>query len=306
MSIKPKNIIFILLLLPVVILFESLVMRKSNTGDCGVLPGSVLKSAGPPSCYSGEPPSNANCTAASCHDDGTPNTGTASVSLDLGAANNWYVSGQTYTISISITKSGMMSSGFQIIALTDNDTKLSPGTIALLDAARTQLIDIDNPHPGPCGDQSTKVWVEHTSTGISSVSPGTNRWSYLWTAPSSNVGSITFYLATLESNNSLDEMGDKVYTKTKTISDVTGIYDTTNPDNAIKIYPNPSQGEFLVITAGSLSKEFSVYDIHGRMFEKFTASAEKIKLDLRQHPKGVYFLKSSSEKISSVSKLVIQ
>jgi len=306
MSIKSKNIIFILLSLPVIILFQSLTVRKNNAGDCSSWTESVLKSSGPPSCYSGEPPGNTNCTTIGCHDDGTANTGTASVFLDLGDAANGYVAGQTYTVSISIAKSGMMRSGFQVIALTDSDTKLSPGTVTLLDTARTQLIDINNPHPGPCTDQDTKVWVEHTSSGITPVSPGANTWSYLWTAPSSNAGSITFYLAALESDNSLDESGDQVYTRTKTISAVTGIHDPSNREDAIEIYPNPSQGEFSVITAGLFSKEISIYDIQGNILEKHTVSSEKIKFDLRKYPKGIYFLKANGEGVSSVRKLVIQ
>jgi len=62
----------------------------------------VTKSAGPPACYSGEPPLQNSCI--SCHSQFPLNTGTAEIFLDLGMAENGFVQGQEYEITLGLKK----------------------------------------------------------------------------------------------------------------------------------------------------------------------------------------------------------
>src|SRR5258707_323376 len=131
-----KKIITFSFLSLLVILLASLNNGQDIVKVCSVnTPVEALKSAGPPPYYAGEPLGFGNCTASGCHDGitGTPNIGNATVKLDLGLAESGYMPGQKYTVTISVSKTGMRRAGFQIIALKDNDNSISPGRVSLTD-----------------------------------------------------------------------------------------------------------------------------------------------------------------------------
>ena len=254
----------------------------------------VMKSAGPPSCYAGEPPNNANCTNSGCHDDGVVNTGSATISLDLGRFSTQYIPGDTCTVTVSVSKPGMMRAGFQLVALQDNNISLSPGTIILTDNNRTQVIDKNAPHPGACSTLD-KVWIEHTFNGISVKSPGLNSWSFTWRAPAANVGSITFYLAVLESNNDLTESGDHAYTTKQTITSGPVGIDELKKD-LFSVYPNPVvNGTIFLKTVYESPLEARLYNNVGRLVAVWQQGTWKerngiAELPLGTQPGGVYFL----------------
>lgn len=213
----PKITVTLILLVCIVVL--SSISKYSQTGTCSDGGNNkVLKSAGPPPYSAGEPPANETCANAGCHDGVTSalNSGTATVNLNLGGAETGYLPGMNYTIKISISKTGMQRSGFQIIALRNNDNSKSPGEVVLIDTNRTQRRDNTSVTWGCCWQN--RVWVTHKYNGIASVSPGYNEWTYKWYAPNTNVGNISFYLAALDANNDMIDTMDYTYTKQVTIS----------------------------------------------------------------------------------------
>lgn len=228
----------------------------------------VKKSAGPPSCYAGEPPTNANCT--SCHTGNALNSGTADITLDLGGADTLYTPGKTYTFNISVSKSGMKAGGFQFIALQDNNLNKSPGIITLTDKNRTQVIDKNNPHGGACaiGD---KTWTEHTYDGIFSDANGKSSWSFDWKAPDANAGPITFYLACVESNNDMTDEGDYVYTTTKKSTSVVTSLQKTPKEAGISVYPIPAQSN-LYINSDKKPLGIEVVSMSGSSVKTFSES----------------------------------
>lgn len=272
------------------------------------VPIPMPKSAGPPNCYAGEAPNHFNCTNADCHEDGTPNTGSAIVTIDLGAADSGYVPGTIYTVTISIEKPGMVRAGFQCIALMDSDLSRTPGIITLTDVNRTQQIDSTHlyPHPGGC-NVDHKVWVEHTYNGTTVVSPGLNTWSYQWQAPSSDIGGITFYLASLQSNNSLDETGDLAYTRQKTITailpDTTSSISENELEKRFSVFPNPVADILTVETTLSLKTQYIIYDLTGTA--KQTGSFVRRKeIDVTELAEGVYLIRIETAQGSFIKKFV--
>jgi hypothetical protein len=229
------------MLLAAMVLFSS--SQNDEPGSCG--DGVSRKSSGPPSCYAGEPPLLATCGSGGCHDDSPVNSGTAQLNLDLGGADVNYIPGQQYTITVSLSRTGLVRGGFQIIALQDNDISTSPGIITLSDPSRTQRIDAAHPHPGPCATQN-KVWIEHATAGTDNVVNNSIQWQYNWLAPSSSVGSITFYVAAIDADKDLDNTNDFVHTRTQTISTTAvGIQSITKP--IVNIFPNPAD-KFIQVT----------------------------------------------------------
>ncbi len=169
----------------------------------------VPKSAGPPACFSGEPPRNSTCQNSGCHTDFPLNSGGASLLLDLDGAENGYDLGQLYKVKVALTIPGLVRGGFQVIAMQDNNDTISPGTFTLTQSLRTQRIDRNFPHADTgCGIYS-KVWIEHTDYGIDDPILDTIRWEFDWRAPVQDVGSITFYAAAVDANADLhvDEAG---------------------------------------------------------------------------------------------------
>lgn len=62
-------------------------------------------------------------------------------------------------------------------------------------------------------------------------------------------------------------------------------------DNALKIYPNPSDGMFSIETKSSVtSLKAEVYDLSGKLIFKKDFRGNKAELNLTQYPKGVYIL----------------
>lgn len=187
------------------------------------------KSAGPPACFSGEPPRHSTCHTSGCHADFPVNSGGATLLLDLGGAEGGYTPGQLYTIRVALTHAGLARGGFQAIALQDNKDTLSPGTITLTEPLRTQRIDRNFPHADTGCTIYSKVWVEHTDFGIDDPIQDTIRWRFHWQAPSTDVGTITFYAAAVEANSDLDPTGDHVYSLSRTISSPSTSISPTHP-----------------------------------------------------------------------------
>jgi hypothetical protein len=266
----------------------------------------VQKSAGPPSCHANEPPGNLNCT--DCHTDATLNTGSAAITFDLGGAEDGYIPGQTYNITVSVSRPSLVRAGFQCIALQDNDNRISPGTVTLNDENRTQVLDKNAPHSGGCLEEE-RVWIEHTFNGNTCDASGKNQWTYRWKAPDVNVGSVSFYLSALEANNDLAETGDNVYTRKKTITGLTGIAETDRV--SYTIYPMPANGMLLVQPLREVPQTVVLYGITGTAVrtwkqQELQLKDQSIKLDLGGLEAGVYFLHIKSGDASATQKVLVR
>lgn len=55
-------------------------------------------------------------------------------------------------------------------------------------------------------------YIEQTSAGTFQNQQGGALWTFNWTAPTTNVGPVTFYAAGLQANNNGSESGDQTYT----------------------------------------------------------------------------------------------
>jgi hypothetical protein len=152
--------------------------------------------AGPPTGRTGAP---GESTCTSCH---SANGGSGQFNIAAPAS---YVPGQTYTIQIQhTTNDGTRAAwGFEMIPLTG--TNAMAGSLANLNAnTRTRI-------------SGTKTYVEQSSAGVFSGQTGGASWTFSWTAPITDVGTVTLYAAGLQANDDGSESGDQTYTKTATI-----------------------------------------------------------------------------------------
>lgn len=299
-----KKIYASVMLLCAVVLLSSLSDRSA--GDCLTLHRQLEKSAGPPSCYAGELPQSNTCDAAGCHNDFPLNIGSAHLNLYLGGADTGYIPGQTYIISISLVRNGMIRSGFQITALQDNDITITPGTITLIDSNGTQLVNAANPHTGPCLTQN-KTWVEHTIDGIDNImNSDSSYWHFKWKAPSSNVGTITFYVASIDANKDLDCTGDTVYAVHKTISVAagsTGISELLT-DNDFSVSPMPFLNELQVKTTSHLTYSYSIIDMNGKNVLDGSVSNGASAISTESLMPGVYLFELKDAHGAAVKRII--
>lgn len=75
-----------------------------------------------------------------------------------------------------------------------------------------------------------------------------------------------------------------------------------NPDNNFKVYPNPTKGLLYIRPALETIEDIEIYDITGRMIERF--SADQNPIDISRLTNSVYFLKIISERGSSIEKII--
>lgn len=163
-------------------------------------------SSGAPASHTGAP-GEKNCTTSGCHDDHDINSGTAQLKIEVGSISQ-YEPGKTYPVKVSISDADVVRFGFQIVALTNNNSVA--GKFSLTDTYRTQFIKNL--------DQFTdRQYVTYSYDGTDAVSTGLGEWTMNWTAPSTNVGPVTFYAAGVSANDDESDKGDFVYTTSSKI-----------------------------------------------------------------------------------------
>nr|WP_294860173.1 choice-of-anchor V domain-containing protein [uncultured Fluviicola sp.] len=168
----------------------------------------VLDSSGSPGGKTGAP-GDATCTQ--CH-SGTVQSGSGFNTvtlLDAGNPVSEYMPNTTYQVQVSMTTNNLKN-GFEIVALRPNNTLA--GTIAITDATHTKSINVGG-----------KTRVTHKAAGNTLTS-----WSFNWTSPSTNVGTVTFYLATNQTNSNNSDSGDIIRTSQHPFGSQAGIEEVTN------------------------------------------------------------------------------
>lgn len=160
----------------------------------------VASTGGAPAARTGAP---GETTCTSCHSAGT-NTGVFSINAPTS-----YVPGQTYTIQVqhATADASRGAWGFELIPLTSGNAMA--GTVANLNTNTRIRVS------------GAKSYVEQTSAGAFLGQTAAANWSFSWTAPSTNVGNVTFYAAGIQGDNSGDESGDQTYVRSVVVPPVT-------------------------------------------------------------------------------------
>jgi uncharacterized protein YjdB len=125
-------------------------------------------------------------------------------------------------------------------------------------------------------------------------------------------------IATIDSNGLLTGITAGTVTVGATSvdgSDVTGnmtinVYGSTsvqeNPYKKLNVYPNPSNGDFVVAVPGDIRKiEYDVINVIGARVQSGIFSGENNHLNLMDQPKGIYILKTSGE-VTTTMRLVVR
>lgn len=147
--------------------------------------------------YTGAP---GESTCGSCHGgNNNPNNNGNFLRLNFNNNTSSYTPSQTYNVTISNlgTNGNNTRNGFRAVVL--NSSNSSVGTFAEVQqsAANTGIVTI-----------GTRSYIQHAS-----ATSLINSWSFQWTAPATNIGDVTFYVASITGNGS-GSSGDILYVDT--------------------------------------------------------------------------------------------
>ena len=149
-----------------------------------------------------------------CHLDNPINAPGGAVTLE-GIPPS-FTPGETYPITVTISRQGLRRGGFEIAARFGGGKQKGrqAGSWRLLDA-RAQLI------PGAVDKALT--FVQHNQIGSRASTPGANSWTIEWTAPPADAWPVQFNVAANASNNDDSPLGDYIYTKVVRTAPVKGL-----------------------------------------------------------------------------------
>ncbi len=105
--------------------------------------------------------------------------------------------------------------------------------------------------------------------------------------------------------------GNNLFIDNISISGPVGVAEHKNGDHVVTVFPNPSSGTFnLTISKATGNIGLSVYNVQGQLINTSQIAAKSgitsYNLNLTGHPKGIYYLRLTSEKTTQVERIMIR
>ncbi len=166
----------------------------------------AFASASGPSPSFTNAPAEGNCAA--CHIGSPLNSGGGSIKI-LGLPAT-YLPGQQIPVTVTAAQDDAVIYGFQLTAIDSLGKTVGTFTLPNENPPRSQIIN-------NLVEGNLRLYVEHTVDGLVATEFGSNKWTFLWTAPSESVGEIVFYAAGNAANGDGSPSGDFIYTTTAAI-----------------------------------------------------------------------------------------
>ena len=165
-----------------------------------VVPALLSNSNGPGTDASGSPVSTYGTLGCrGCHSSGGSFSALSGITV-TGLPTSYYP-GNTYTVTLSLDNASSKN-GFQMASLTSTNAQAGSWTTG----TGTKTIT-----------QGGRSYIEHNA-GSSSGS-----WTFSWTAPSTNAGTVNFYASGNASNNNGGTSGDDIYTYASSVTGINAI-----------------------------------------------------------------------------------
>jgi hypothetical protein len=197
-------------------------------------------------------PGEPSCATSTCH-SGAAQDGTAENTLLLlsGATIvTEYVPGQAYNVTVAMA-SKPTKKGFQATAL---------------DASNNMAGSFTGQVIGGTAINSSAGRQYSNHTGTSNEASENSIWIWTWTAPSTDVGPVTFYVATNKTNNNNSSTGDVIYLSQHVINSTLGVSELTTEPSSLSAGYNVDEHK-LAINFNCLSSGeiyLNLLDLNGR------------------------------------------
>ena len=151
-------------------------------------------------------PGDQTCAQSGCHTGTALNGGGGSIAL-TSSEGSTYTPGKKQTLTLTITDSRARAYGFQATARPDSNS--SKGQAGAFTAGTQQKVICENGSTmgaAGCSSTSPVQFIEHSRAF------STNTITFTWTAPASDIGPVTIYVAANAANGKNDDSGDHIYT----------------------------------------------------------------------------------------------
>lgn len=178
-----------------------------------------LQSSGGQSGLTGAPGEGVNNNCTQCHSGSVLNGDSQNEFTVLDGSFTpvtSYIPGASYTVTLQLA-SNPAKKGFSSTVL-DDGTNSMAGSLTGSGVGGTQ----DFPNGGV-----TRDYVSHTSGSNTSANI---IWSWNWIAPATNVGNVTFYVASNAANNNGATTGDQIFLSQHTLNGTVGISELNGND----------------------------------------------------------------------------
>mgnify|MGYP006969321364 CR=1 FL=1 len=152
----------------------------------------------PPVGYTGAPGDNGTC--ASCHSGGSGSPTLTLVQNGGGAFTTYTPGGPAVTLQVSVSHPAASKYGFQLTVLDANNAN-SPN----------QTLSTSDPNATLQTGSGGRKYISHQNASA------VNTWTFSWTPPATNVGSLTWYIAANAANGNGTNSGDAIGTLQVTI-----------------------------------------------------------------------------------------
>lgn len=189
---------------------------------------------------------------------------------------------------------------------------------------------ISNPTAGPVGTTTYVVFVTdangcvNTDTVVVTIKPNplvplvTVSFDTLWSTPSFayqwffngvaiNGATMQYHIPT-QNGNYYVEVFDNL--GCSTTSQITVVNDVSVSElaglSSIRIFPNPSKGEFFITLNSSDKYLLNIYNVSGELVFKQTIFSGSQKIDISTYPKGMYLLQLSDGENVLNKKIVLE
>ncbi len=246
----------------------------------------------------GAPNETGNCT--NCHYGAANSDTKGSINLSVEGNPTQYNPGQTYTINVTMNYTGKNRFGFALNARKQGVLFNTKGSFV--------------PESGT--GVSFSNYVTHLASSINSSN--TKTWKIKWTAPSTN-DTIVFYASGLASNNDGTNSGDITYTASKSFvsSGKSAIEENeiiVSPIIEVKqLFPNPTNGEININFSIKKAANYTIelLDTKGAVLEilmdnNLNEGLQQFNYQLKnEYSKGIYFVKISTDKSTTLKRIVI-
>ncbi len=242
---------------------------------------SKTKPTNPPanSCYL---PGGGSCGSSYCHSVNA-NTGSGTLDVTFSGANNEYVPGNTYTLTVKVNDL-VERYGFQAAIVNANNQ--SSGTLIVSDMVNTTTTT-----------EGGNSFIGHKNAG------GVNEWSFDWTAPASDEGPLKLYVAGNAANGNNQPTGDKIYTTQLPLNPAQGVgISSATTNDAFKIV-SQDYAQLIVETGSSNeARTINMFSISGQSLYQNTIAAGEtlVRIPCNHLTGGIYILHSGNNSIKFV------
>ena len=236
------------------------------------------------------PLAKGTCGSYGCHSGGNFNPITTVQVLDsLNNVVSKYIPGANYTFKISVTGTGSKQYGFQATALSDSNSNAGVFSNLPVTVRSVNLVD--------------HTVVEHK------VPSSAGTWSFKWTAPSSNIGGVSFYacgLATNQNGSNTGDQADTAYLKLDQLSSVSDI-DQNIFDYTIE-YKNNQQLSLILHTNRNINLKAEIINSMGQIILSKNITANQgisfQALDIKTITNGIYYVYLRTNNARNVKKFM--